>query len=118
MTCVTQSSESIPSALPVWERETPLAQCQGRFERTRLDSNQRHSVSKTDALATETLQNKGDLNVVEEVYAVLHAVELKSDAQLPPTDPDLSAVVNAWAKLPSALKAGIVAMVKAVGDAK
>jgi hypothetical protein len=32
-------------------------------------------------------------------------------------DADLSAVVNAWAKLPSALKAGIVAMVKAAGDA-
>ena len=30
-----------------------------------------------------------------------------------PTDPDLSAVVSAWAQLPSALKAGIVAMVKA-----
>ena len=28
-------------------------------------------------------------------------------------DPDLSAVVSAWAKLPSALKTGIVAMVKA-----
>ena len=34
-----------------------------------------------------------------------------------PTDPDLSAVVNAWAKLPSALKAGIVAMVRAASDA-
>ncbi len=28
-------------------------------------------------------------------------------------DPDLSAVVSAWAKLPRALKAGIVAMVRA-----
>ena len=33
-------------------------------------------------------------------------------------DHDLSAVVSAWAQLPSALKAGIVAMVKAVGDTK
>ena len=33
-------------------------------------------------------------------------------------DPDLSAVVNAWAQLPSVLKAGIVAMVKAAEDAK
>ncbi len=33
-------------------------------------------------------------------------------------DPDLSAVVSAWGKLPSALKAGIVAMVKAAEDAK
>ena len=81
---------------------------------TRLDSNQRHSVSKTDAFVTDTLQNQGDLNVVEGVYAV----ELKNDVPLPPTDLDLSAVVNAWSKLPSALKAGIVAMVKAVGDAK
>ncbi len=55
---------------------------------------------------------------MEEVYAVLHAVELKNDAPLPPTDLDLEVVVSGWAKLPSALKAGIVAMVKAAGDAK
>ena len=95
----------------MWHNSSHFNQC------TRLDSNQRHSVSKTDALAAEALQNKGDLNVVEEVYAVLRAVELKNDAPLPPTDPDLSAVVSAWPQLPSALKAGIVAMVKAAdGD--
>ena len=33
-------------------------------------------------------------------------------------DPDLEAVVSAWPQLPSALKAGIVAMVKAASDAK
>ena len=33
-------------------------------------------------------------------------------------DHGLEAVVNAWAKLPSALKFGIVAMVKATNDAK
>jgi len=33
-------------------------------------------------------------------------------------DHDLEAVVNAWAKLPSALKFGIIAMVKAAADAK
>jgi hypothetical protein len=32
-------------------------------------------------------------------------------------DADLEVVVNAWAKLPSALKAGIVAMVRAASDA-
>ena len=87
-------------------------------QHSRLDSNQRPSVSKTNALATETLQNKGDLKVVEEVYAVLHAVELKNDVPLPPTDPDLEAVVSAWAQLLSALKAGIVAMVRSAGDVK
>ena len=96
----------------MWHNSSHFNQC------TRLDSNQRHSVSKTDAFVTDTLQNQGDSNVVEGVYAVLHAVELKNDVPLPPTDLDLSAVVNAWSKLPSALKAGIVAMVKAVGDAK
>ena len=80
---------------------------------TRLDSNQRHSVSKTDAFVTDTLQNQGDLNVVEGVYAV----ELKNDVPLPPTDLDLSAVVNSWSKLPSTLKADIVAMVRAASDA-
>jgi hypothetical protein len=33
-------------------------------------------------------------------------------------DADLEVVVSAWGKLPSALKAGIVAMVRAAGDAK
>ena len=33
-------------------------------------------------------------------------------------DVDLEVVVSAWEKLPSALKAGIVAMVKAASDAK
>ena len=33
-------------------------------------------------------------------------------------DPDLEAVVSAWAKLPSALKAGIVAMVRAADGAQ
>ena len=33
-------------------------------------------------------------------------------------DADLKVVVSAWGKLPSALKAGIVAMVRAAGDAK
>ena len=33
-------------------------------------------------------------------------------------DADLEVVVSAWAKLPSAIKAGIVAMVRAAGDAK
>ncbi len=33
-------------------------------------------------------------------------------------DADLAVMVRAWAKLPSALKAGIVAMVRAAGDAK
>ena len=33
-------------------------------------------------------------------------------------DADLEVVVRAWGKLPSALKAGIVAMVRTAGDAK
>ena len=33
-------------------------------------------------------------------------------------DADLEVVVSAWGKLPSALKAGIVAMVRAASDAK
>lgn len=34
-----------------------------------------------------------------------------------PTDPDLSALVAAWPTIPPALRAGIVAMVKAAGAA-
>ena len=42
-------------------------------------------------------------------------VSLLSDAECDAylNDVDLEVVVNAWAKLPSALKAGIVAMVRA-----
>ena len=36
-------------------------------------------------------------------------------AQNAPVDADLAAVVGAWADLPQAIKAGIVAMVKAAG---
>jgi len=47
-------------------------------------------------------------------------VSLLSDAECDAylNDADLEAVVSAWAKLPSALKAGIVAMVRAAGDAR
>jgi len=34
---------------------------------------------------------------------------------LPPVDPDLTALIDAWPTLPAALKAGIVTMVKAIG---
>jgi hypothetical protein len=33
-----------------------------------------------------------------------------------PEDPDLGAVVDAWATLPETIKAGILAMVRAAGD--
>jgi hypothetical protein len=32
------------------------------------------------------------------------------------TDPDLAAVVNAWDRLPEAVRAGILAMVKAASE--
>lgn len=38
--------------------------------------------------------------------------------QTPPTDADLSAVVAAWPDLPTALRAGIAAMVKAAATPK
>jgi hypothetical protein len=39
-------------------------------------------------------------------------------AEICPSCPDLAAVVTAWPHLPEALKAGIVAMVKAAVPAK
>ena len=47
-------------------------------------------------------------------------VSLFSDAECGAylNDPDLEAVVSAWSKLPRALKAGIVAMVKAADGSK
>ena len=35
-----------------------------------------------------------------------------------PTEPELAAVVTAWASLPAAVRAGIVAMVAATGGAR
>jgi hypothetical protein len=35
-----------------------------------------------------------------------------------PTDPDLATVVNAWDRLPEAVRAGIVAMVRAAASGK
>ena len=37
----------------------------------------------------------------------------KPDDKLPPTDPDLAAVIEAWPRLPKAVRAGLVAMVRA-----
>ena len=82
-------------------------------QRTRLDSNQRPSVSKTDALVTESLENKAYLNAAKRERAVARAVEMESDAQSSPDDPDLIAVITSWATLPAAIKVGIMAMVRA-----
>jgi hypothetical protein len=40
---------------------------------------------------------------------------LSEPFDLPPADPELARLVKAWPMLPLALKAGIVAMVKAAG---
>ena len=47
---------------------------------------------------------------------VSHLSGAECDAYL--NDADLEVVVSAWAKLPRALKAGIVAMVRSASDAK
>jgi hypothetical protein len=39
-------------------------------------------------------------------------------AEIGPKAPDLAAVVSAWPALPQALRAGIVAIVKAAGQAR
>ena len=85
-------------------------------QRTRLDSNQRPSVSKTDALVKEPLENKTHLNAAKRERAVVRAVEMESDAHSSPADPDLIAVITSWATLPAAIKFGIMAMVGASGD--
>ncbi len=74
-------------------------------ERTRLDSNQRPSVSKTDALDQETPRNVG---VSDHPQVSGSSIESTSAP-----DRDLDALLEAWSTLPAAIKAGIVAMVKA-----
>ncbi len=71
---------------------------------------------------TESLENKAHLNAAkrererERERAVVSAVEMKSDAQSSPADPDLIAVITSWATLPAAIKFGIMAMVGVSGD--
>ena len=80
------------------------------------------SVSVAGALPG--LQNRGDDSVSHEAATQLRkpspslAAQGKRAARNSPpldapTDPDLAAVVEAWPELPEALKAGIMAMVKA-----
>jgi len=55
-------------------------------------------------------------NPVEDSQGVTssaHQIAHQTDANHPPANPDLHAIVEAWPDLPDAVKAGIVAMVKA-----
>ena len=45
--------------------------------------------------------------------AVARAVEMESDAQSSPADPDLISVIASWATLPAVIKVGIMALVDA-----
>ena len=65
---------------------------------------------------TESLENKTHLNAAKRERAVARAVEMESDAQSSPADPDLIAVIASWATLPAAIKVGIMAMVDASDD--
>ena len=57
----------------------------------------------TDSIADTYGDRQGELGVLLGALA----------AEIAPDAPDLSAVLSAWASLPDAMKAGIVAMVKA-----
>ena len=61
----------------------------------------------------ESLENKTYLNAPDIARAVARAVEMESDAQSSPADPDLIAVIASWATLPATIKIGIMAMVGA-----
>ena len=82
-------------------------------QRTRLDSNQRPSVSKTDALSSESLKTKPFSSATNREGAVVGAVGVETETQQTSKDPDLAALVAAWETLPMALRLGIVAMVNA-----
>ncbi len=58
--------------------------------------------------------NSGDTGVGAESGAESGAL----GAREAPIDPGLAAVVEAWPALPEAIKAGILAMVRAVGPAR
>src|SRR5262245_33872812 len=69
----------------------------------------RPTVFKTVQESTPALENKP-----ENSHKTSLAPSLRHDTCL--TDPDLTTVVNAWDRLPEAVRAGIVAMVKAASD--
>jgi hypothetical protein len=59
-----------------------------------------------------TQDSSGKSTIAEQFGAESGAV----DARNGPIDPDLAAVVEAWAGLPTAIKAGILAMVRAADE--
>jgi hypothetical protein len=65
------------------------------------------------------LQNRGDVDASFKSRKNLRKETTSSAAQgqrAASNDPDLAAVVKAWAKLPEAIKAGILAMVNAASE--
>ena len=62
---------------------------------------------------TDSLENEAYLNPPNFVRAVARTVEMESDAQSSPADPDLIAVITSWATLPATVKISIIAMVRA-----
>src|SRR5712691_1885831 len=60
---------------------------------------------------------KGDIELRQTRSAtVLSVVPSLLEAALPPTtSPELALVINAWTKLPDAIRAGILALVRAAG---
>ena len=104
----------------MWERETPLAQCQWRFERTRLDSNQRHSVSKTDAtsgtyrtaLEAVSCSDSRDIHTGEQGT---NEVPLKRDraTRRAKLDADTAKLLELWARLAPTMRGALLAMAEA-----
>jgi hypothetical protein len=64
----------------------------------------------------EVLQTSGRCDVNQSNGSALHSINERFSQLLPyrtPFPPDLVAIVDAWPTMPEAIKAGIIAMVKA-----
>ncbi len=60
-------------------------------------------------------ETKGETALSPVLDAQSDALSVKAIPTPPPADPELSALVAAWPSLPTAVRAGVIAMVRAIG---
>ena len=103
-----QGSARVTARLAVSRKRRNVARRErgGKSERRRWDSNPRMAVLQTGDLPRKT---RGKTGIPGDAGANAGAVETKRGQ----SDPDLQGIIDAWADLPEAIRAGIVAMVRA-----
>ena len=115
----------VQQVVHVWVQQVVL-------QRTATDSNNRQETQKTSASTEVKVANALSCTAVQlsrvPPRGNAHGAETSGksgfpsgqrakrsaiELETPPIDPDLAAVVDAWPKLPEAIRAGILAMIRA-----